>query len=57
VVPLAPQEDVQAGGPRNSALDNLYSLEARSIREGVPACDIGDSVHLRQLRPYEESWQ
>lgn len=35
----------------------LFSLEARSIREGHPPVDLGDEVNLRQLRPLQQSWQ
>ncbi|KWU42116.1 P-loop containing nucleoside triphosphate hydrolase protein [Rhodotorula sp. JG-1b] len=35
----------------------LYTLEARSIREGWPPVDLGDVLSIRQLRPQYQSWQ
>lgn len=41
----------------DSSVQHLYTLEAKSIREGWPGIDLGDNVRLRQLRPWAETWQ
>ncbi|GAA5858396.1 hypothetical protein JCM1840_001183 [Sporobolomyces johnsonii] len=43
--------------PPAPAGPQLYTLEARSIREGWPPVDLGDVLNLRQLRPANGSWQ
>ncbi|GAA5975720.1 hypothetical protein JCM10908_005257 [Rhodotorula pacifica] len=52
-VPLRPRPR-QPGEPAGPP---LYTLEARSIREGWPPVDLGDVLSIRQLRPAYQSWQ
>ena len=38
-------------------LPMLYTFAAKSIREGWPPVDLGDVLIMRQLRPWQSTWQ